>query len=287
VNEVSLGLWEGNRPVLVYNHGAIRHPTVTNEPSHAAYLHPIYGLDGEVLTDDFPKDHDYHRGLYWAWPHVTVAGREYDLWSLRGIRSEFRHWLGKEAKSNLAVLAVENTWMAGGQAVMREQVRIEVHRATSDSRAVDLELTWTPLEQAITLSGAPDKSYGGLTLRFGPRTKTYITEPMGRTSVDLLMKSLPWVDLSGDLSKGREGLSGAAIFVHPGHSDYPPTWMARHYGMLAVGWPGVTARTFPAGQSFSCRYRIWIHRQALGSAEMQKAYDAYCSQAKPPGPGDN
>src|SRR5262245_34988963 len=93
VTDKSLGLWEGNQPVFVYNHGPI---SPTNRPGasgRSGYLHPLYGLDGEVLTDDFPKDHDYHRGLYWAWPHIKIGANEYDLWSLRGIRSEFRRWL--------------------------------------------------------------------------------------------------------------------------------------------------------------------------------------------------
>src|SRR5215471_5321743 len=57
----SLGLWEGDRPVFVYNYGDIGSPSTPDVPKHSAYLHPIYGLDGEVLTDDFPKDHVYHR----------------------------------------------------------------------------------------------------------------------------------------------------------------------------------------------------------------------------------
>src|SRR5688572_15782855 len=62
VSGTSLGLWEGDRPVLVYNHGLI-HPQegIAGRP-RAAYIHPLYGLDGELLTDDFPKDHTYHRG---------------------------------------------------------------------------------------------------------------------------------------------------------------------------------------------------------------------------------
>ena len=63
LNGTSLGLWEGERPVFVYNYGDIASPTASAAPKHSAYLHPIYGLDGEVLTDDFPKDHVYHRGL--------------------------------------------------------------------------------------------------------------------------------------------------------------------------------------------------------------------------------
>jgi len=280
VSGQSMGLWEGNRPVLVYNHGVISNSNAPSQPGRATYFHPIYGLDGEALTDDFPKDHDYHRGLYWAWPHIKTVDHEYDLWSLRGIRSEFRRWLALETNSNLAILAVQNAWLTGDQEVMLETVRVEIHRASAQSRAIDLELTWSPIGQPISLWGAPGKSYGGLTLRFGPRSKTIITVPSGRASEDLVMMKLPWADFCGDLNKAQGGLSGAAIFVHPQHPDFPPTWMTRHYGMLAVGWPGVEPKTFPAGKSFSCSYRLWIHRNALSSAEIQKAYDAYCAEAK-------
>ena len=53
----SLGLWEGDKPVLVYNHGVLLKPGVPANRARSTYLHPLYGLDGEVLTDDFPKDH--------------------------------------------------------------------------------------------------------------------------------------------------------------------------------------------------------------------------------------
>jgi Family of unknown function (DUF6807) len=89
------------------------------------------------------------------------------------------------------------------------------------------------------------------------------------------MAKLPWADFCSDFGKDKNVLNGLAIFVHPDHADYPPTWMTRHYGVLAVGWPGMTPQTFPAAKSFSCRYRLWIHRNALGSAEIQKVYDAY------------
>ena len=282
INDKSLGLWEGERAVLVYNHSAISRPSVPTAQSRSSYFHPIYGLDGEVLTDDFPKDHVYHRGLYWAWPHIRIADQEYDYWSVRGIRTEFRRWIAQEIKSSVAVLGVENEWFVGDKEVMAEKVRIEVHPASSESRAIDIELTWTPTDRPVTLWGAEGKSYGGLTLRYGPRSKTIITVPAGRTSDDLVVTRLAWADLSGDFVQNANNLSGAAVFVHPEHPDYPPTWMTRHYGMLAVGWPGVTPQTFPVGKSFSCRYRLWIHRGAPEAAVIQKAYEAYCASVKLP-----
>ena len=137
-----------------------------------------------------------------------------------------------------------------------------------------------PTDRPVSLLGAEGKSYGGLTLRFGPRSKTIITVPGGRTSGDLVVTNLPWADLTGDLKKGSGDLSGIAVFVNPGHPDYPPTWMTRHYGLLAVGWPGVTPKTLPAGEPVTCRYRIWIHRGTPDAAEIQRAYADYCATAR-------
>jgi hypothetical protein len=297
VSEQSLGLWEGDSPVLVYNHGLIARPKVAGARPRACYFHPVYGLDGEIITDDFPKDHLYHRGMYWAWPHIKIGDQEYDLWSARGdLRQVFGRWLTKEASASAARLAVENAWVVGDKQLgdkqlVREQVQIEVHPAANNSRAIDLTLTWTPLDQPLTLWGAEGKSYGGFNFRFGLRTKTVIVvpektalpegvvAPAGHVSGDLVVTRLPWADLVGDF-QGAAGLSGAAVFVHPQHRDYPPTWMARHYGLLSVGWPGTEPQTFPANEPITCRYRIWIHRGNPAPAEIQKAYEAYCDQAK-------
>lgn len=286
----SVAILEGNKRVLVYNYGMIESPGLAGARPRSAYLHPVYGLDGEVLTDDFPKDHSYHRGVYWAWSHVKVDDAEYDSWSLRGIRTELERWLVKEARAGSAVLEVENSWQAGGRKLMKEWVRIESHPATEASRAIDVELRWTPVDRPVTLVGAEGKSYGGFTFRYGPRTKTVITIPEGRAPEDLLMTKMTWADFSADFKGagavvGREAegvkLSGAAVFVHRSHPDYPPMWMTRHYGVLAVGWPGVTPRTLQAGETIICRYRIWVHRGNPEAAVIQKAYEDYVtSEAK-------
>jgi hypothetical protein len=275
VNDKSLGLWEGEKPVLVYNHGMISRADAPQARERSCYFHPLYGLDGEVLTDDFPKDHVYHRGLYWAWSHITTGGKEYSLWDLRGIRTEFRRWLARETGNGVAALGIENVWIAEGQdEVVREQIRLRVHRATPQGRAIDVEATWTPIERPVTLQGAADKGYGGLTLRFAPRTGTVITLPEGRAKEDTVMTRHAWTDYSGSF-QGAPGKSGAAIFVHPKHPDYPLQWVNRNYGMVAAGWPGTTPKTLAAGESVTCRYRIWIHRGTPELAEIQKEFEAF------------
>jgi hypothetical protein len=284
VGDDSLGLWENDRPVLVYRFGEMSLPGVRMAGVRSSYIHPIYGLDGEVLTDDFPVDHYHHHGLFWGWPHVTIAGREYDLWKMRGIRIAFRRWLGQNSTASAAKLGVENAWMVRDKAVMNEEAWFEIHPATVESRNIDVTLQWTPTDAAITLGGAEGKSYGGVSLRFAPRKGTVITTPQGRASEDLLITRLPWADLSGRFAGGvassaagvsDPGYSGAALFIHPQHAGFPPEWMTRDYGLLAVGWPGVKPETLQPGKSVTCRYRIWIHRGNPTAEEIQKAYDAF------------
>ncbi len=273
-SDKSLGLWEGDKPVLVYNRGVISKPGVPADRARSTYIHPLYGLDGEVLTDDFPRDHYHHRGLFWAWPHVGIDGKEYDLWMLKGIEQRFERWIEKTANADGAVLDVENGWYVGGQKVMQERVQMRVHPATADGRMIDLDCTWTPVGKSITLAGAEGKSYGGLTLRFAPGTNTVITTPLGSPAEDLYMTNLPWADLTRLVAKEKQ-TSGAAIFVHPSHPDFPPQWLTRHYGVLCLGWPGVQAKTFPPGQPIRCRYRVWIHRGQPSGAQLERAFEAY------------
>ncbi len=275
VSDGSLALSEGDRPVLVYNHGVISRTNVPADRARSSYVHPLYGLDGEVLTDDFPKDHYHHRGLFWAWPHVRIGEQETDLWLLKGIRHQFERWLRRDAGQAAAVLGAQNAWMVGERKVVEEQVWLKVWPATADSRAIDLELILTPLNEPLTLRGAEGKSYGGLTLRFAPRVgETLITTPAGRDTNDLLIAHLPWADLSAQFA-GASRLSGAAVFIAPAHPAYPPEFMTRHYGVLCVGWPGVNAQTFPPGKPIRLTYRIWVHRGAPGVVALQKAYDAF------------
>ena len=82
----------------------------------------------------------------------------------------------------------------------------------------------------------------------GPAKATLITVPSGPAKDDLPDTPLAWADFTSQFA-GAASPSGGAIFVDPGHPDYPPTWLTRYYGPLCVGWPGVHAKTFEPGQA--------------------------------------
>ena len=284
IGDKSLKLSDGQAPVLVYNHGVITNEQVPKSDlrrSRGCYIHPLWGLGGEVLTDDFPKDHYHHHGVFWTWPHIGVEGKEHSLWDGSTIRDAFVRWICRQTGPVAAVLAVENGWFVGDKKVMIERVWMRTFRVSSDTRVLDLEFTWIPTDKPVTLQGAEGKSYGGLTVRFAPRSQqdTVITVPSGRTTEDLPDTPLAWADFTSRLGDAA-ALSGAAIFVHPQHPDYPPTWLTRHYGAMCVGWPGVKARTFEPGKPVRLDYRIWIHKSAVELDGLKGAYGAYVTATK-------
>jgi hypothetical protein len=166
-------------------------------------VHPLYGLDGEVLTDDYPADHVHHRGLFWAWPHVRVGKEEHDLWTLTGIRPRFERWTTRSATAEAAVLGVANGWYIGDRRVLAESVRFTVRPAADSARAIDVELQWTAADEPVTLWGAAGKSYGGLSLRFAPRQETAIVTAGGPQTKDLNLTRLNWADLSARFAPAR------------------------------------------------------------------------------------
>ncbi len=275
----TLRLTEHDKPVLAYNYGVITNakvPKTDNRRSRACYIHPLWSVNGEVLTDDFPKDHYHHHGVFWAWPHVEIEGQNHDLWMYKDIVQRTVARLACDAGPLTAVLGVENGWFVGDRKVMIERVWMAVAKATPTSRAIDLDFTWIPIDHPITLRGAEDKSYGGLAIRFAVKDqkKSVITVPSGAPTNDLPETPLPWADMTYPFA-GANQPSGAAIFVPRDHPDYPPTWLTRHYGPLCLGWPGVKGRTFLPGEPIHLRYRVWIHSGAVDTAALKAVYDAY------------
>ena len=184
VDDKSLKIFDGSTPVYVYNHGDItdeKVPVKDTRRTRACYVHPVWGLQGEVLTDDFPKDHYHHHGIFWAWPHVSIGDKQYDLWKYDNIKQEFVRWICRQAGPTGAVLAVENGWFADGKKVMIERCWMRTFSADQQSRSIDFQFVFIPVDNPITLRGAEGKSYGGLNMRFAVKDEkeAIITVPSG------------------------------------------------------------------------------------------------------------
>ncbi len=272
-----LSLSERERPVFVYRHQPQLVAGVAEKYRRATYIHPLFDLRGNVISDDFPKDHLHHRGLSWTWAHVGVGGEVHDLWAGEGVRQVFERWLAQETGPVCATIGVKNAWWTAQRKIMDEWVWIRAFPANEYGRAIDVLLTLRALEP-IDLSGRKEKGYSGFGLRYGPRQTTIITTPQGKEAADSDLKPLPWADETGNF-RGATSLSGAAIFQHSGNPRFPAGWCLRHYGFIGVSWPGVEIIHLEPGKTLTLRFRVWVHDGDAQDGKVQEAYDLF---AKPP-----
>lgn len=196
----SYTITEAGKPVLTYRFGEVPLPAGV-EAKHFAkratpydgayftdgsryggersnYIHPLYGFQGEPLTDDFPKDHLHHRGLWWSWCEVRRGERIGDLWAVCKIRAYPVAIRQQSATADRAVLQAVNVWRYDDDpvAVVEETVTIRVHRTAGSpgarSRAIDVDVRLEALVDGIAISGRQKVDYGGyggMTIRLHPR----------------------------------------------------------------------------------------------------------------------
>jgi hypothetical protein len=262
-------------------------PEKDHRRSRGCYLHPVWGVHGEILTADFPADHFHHHGVFWAWPYVGIGNRTFDLWEYRNIQQRFVKWLHRETGPVAAIIGVENGWFVGERKVVTERVWLTAFAAKPNSRTIDCSILLSAQKDPVTLQGREGKSYGGLVFRFDVwprrdaqisvkgREKPLLHEGNGLISKqDLSNTPLNWVDLTSNFP-GSPGRSGAAVFIHPSHPDYPPTWLTRSYGPQCVGWPGVKPYTLTPGSPINLKYRFWIHGDQQDPPSINQRYDTY------------
>ncbi len=273
-----LSLSERDRPVFVYRHKEQLAPGVPEKYRRSTYIHPLFDPRGNVITDDFPKDHVHHRGLSWTWAHVGIGGEVYDLWACEGVRQVFEKWIAQETGPVCATIGVKNAWWTAQEKIMDEWVWIRTFPADEYGRAIDALLTLKALEP-IDLSGRKEKGYSGFGLRYGPRQTTIITTPQGKEASDSDLKPLAWADETGNFGGSTTGLSGAAIFQHAGNPRFPAGWCLRYYGFIGVSWPGVEIIHLEPGKILTLRFRVWVHDGDAQAGKVQEAYDLF---AKPP-----
>ena len=256
-------VYEGNRPVLQYNDQLVSAPEgfTTNEDARkyavarSDYIHPLYGLDGQVLTHDFSKDHPHHRGIYWAWPEVAWQGKKGDLHALQNVFARPTEPATWRITPDYAEVTGNAHWLWEDKTpIVRETVTIRVWPSGGHGRFIDTILTFEAIDQTVTLGRRGLTAYGGLNIRLAP-----IGQLKLQPHADGLNPA--WSDCSG-IWKDSDHPAGLTVFESRRNPDYPGDYI--EYPTLPWFQP-----TFPRsgkayalekGQPLTLQYRFWIRR---------------------------
>jgi hypothetical protein len=252
-----LELSENGKPVYVYNYAMRLANGAPESKLRSSYLHPVFAPNGVTLTDDFPKDHWHHRGIFWAWPIVRYDGKQYDQWMALNPQTRFVRCIDTETEAKSATLAVENGWFLGETKIVKETIRIVTHPTQAGSRQMDFAITLEAVDQPVEISGAPEnqKGYGGFSVRFAKREQTVITTDKGREEKDTDMVPHPWAQLAA-VYDGKP--AALRIDIDAANPGAPNGWCLRNYGFLGVNFPGRQAFQLTRGWPLSLKYRVTV-----------------------------
>lgn len=286
-NGKSLLIQEGDKPVLSYNYQPVAPPAELDQTrwARACYIHPLYGIDGDVITQDFPSDHLHHRGIFWAWPHTHYGDRRMDLWLHEDCEPRFERWVHKDIRPDAAEVEVENAWVfkdSPATPIVRENIQFIVRPADAQSRAIDFRLRFTNVsDKDVSFLGATGKGYGGFCLRpDANRPGLEFTTALGPQKEDSLFIQTPWADQSSRTAANGP-YSGTAIFQNPANPGYPhPGWILRYYSFLGASWPHEQTEILPPGKTVELKYRVFIHKGTAEEAKVADAFKAYETDSK-------
>ncbi|MDY7109006.1 MAG: DUF6807 family protein, partial [Planctomycetota bacterium] len=275
VSDGVVDLMDGDQRVLRYMHA---YDASTPERLHETYkcYHHVFDARGEhVLTKGPGGLYTHHRGLFIGWNRLTVDGREYDFWHMKGVTQRHAGMLellaGPEAARQTALIH----WCDGeDKIVIAERRTVRVTRGGDGAMLViGFRSELTAERDDVLLLGDPEHA------GFQFRAHNDVAEGPPEVKAKYLFHEkdvdprketdLPWAVMSF-------GLNGKRYWVqHMNHPRNPsPTVYSayRDYGRF-----GAYPRTeIEAGETLILRYRLRIGEgDAPTRRALAQSYETY------------
>lgn len=258
--------YEGEKPVLFYRTAPKAMPDGTY--ARANYCHPVYGLDDQVLTEDFPADHLHHRGIFWAWHQVYVGNVPMgDMWACQDFTWDIHRVQILPSQPDAAALKASvywksSRWQEGRELFAQETVTIRVHETVHDTRLIDFDIEILALVEGMRLGGSNNvKGYGGFSTRIVLPKDIRMSDPNGPvTPQNTAVAAGDWMNFSGTFG---DTPSNFAILVHPSHPGHPRAWILRKSGSAQnLTYPGREPIPVSTRTPLVLRYRLVLHQNA-------------------------
>lgn len=279
-----LTLSVGGKKVLRYNHAVIEQPDPVF--SRSGYLHPIWTPSGKVATNDSPKNHLHHHGIWSAWTSSEFEGRKSNFWE------------SKEKQGRIECVKVEETVSGpvfggfkarhrfinlngpSGEKVALEEVwEVRVY-ALSDRFVFDLISTQTcATDQPLVIK---EYRYGGIGFR-GPadwegKTGVDFLTSEGKGRVDGHGGKAKWVSAFGKID-GAE--SSVSFLCHTTNFRFPQP-LRIHPDEPFFNWavPQGGPFSIEPGKPYVARYRFVVADGRMTREELDAAWSAYGEPTK-------
>ena len=254
------------------------------------YIHPVSLPGGPVLTAMAPKDHPWHRGLWFSWKFLNGV----NYW-------EFPAERPNQPDGKTAVTGPATVQASGATATVK--LRLEYSKAQvvlveertlagsfprpDGSYIIDWTSKFTAKDQDVVFERTPPQEapwggYGGLGFRASKTMREFrAIDSEGRTGrAGAHGKAARWMDFSGVFGEPDEKptAAGTAIFDHPSNPRHPAPWYLSDTTDLPYFGPALLfaePMTLKASESFAVRYRILVHPGPGDKTALEKEYQEF------------
>ena len=260
----SVALMNGDKVVWQHNHA---------KAEGKSYFHPLSTVDGEVLTWLRPKDHTWHRSMWFSWKMLN--GLNY--WEERGKerlsqgRTEIIGVKVKTSRKHSATIKMTLSYHPPEKPEVLSEVRtiavsrpdehgayyIDWQSVFTASGDVDVKIDRTPI------GGQPGGrgwgGYAGLSIRMAEATRgwSFLNSDGNKGKGGIHGKSALWLHASGKTPSGKD--AGLTMMDHPSNMRHPSIWYLEP-GMPYFS-PAVVFKephTLKKGESFTLTYRVFV-----------------------------
>src|SRR5690554_1148117 len=281
----SLKFEKSNEGILLLENGQPRffYQTATKSKDgkypRANYIHPLHGLNGEVLTEDFPEDHLHHHGIFWAWHQLYAEGKRVgDPWISEGITWDVKK-TSEKIKKGTAQIKAQVYWLQnpGDKPIVKENLLVSYERLDDGVYALTFDIKLTALVDGVEIGGSEDdKGYGGFSPRFMLPEDVRFNSTTGEVVPhNLPVQAGPWMNLTGSFDPSSSTPSGIVIMGEPEKLPSYKGWILRSQrSMQNVAFPGREPIAIPKNKSLSFRNQILVHK-GLTTEQIQGYYERF------------
>lgn len=268
---------EDNENVLFYQSEP---KNMNGEFERCNYIHPLWGLDGTVLTEDFPADHLHHRGIFWAWHQVWIGDKRIgDPWEIKDFDQNVTDIEFIAQKEGTAILKTSvdwksTQWKKAGEKVpyLKENTIISIHPKKGNYRRIDFEIRLLALEEDLSIGGSEDvKGYSGFSIRMKLPDDILFTGPGGNIEPqNEAVQSPGYINISGSLLGGNKN-GGVLILDNPENPGYPQSWIIRaKNSMQNAAYPGNTTIPISTQKPLVLKYSLLFYSGKMNDKKIQK-----------------
>jgi len=254
------------------------------------FFHPVALADGTVLTECRPKDHPWHRGLWWSWKFLNGLNYWEDdpnTWIAPG-RNEIVQTDYTQLIDGSTLVKLTVSYHPPDKPEVLSEVRIlKISPINADGGyRIDWTSAFTAADEDVLFDRTPIigdpcgvvwGGYAGLSVRLVRDSKNcQIVDSEGHTyNKEFNNAKAKWLDYTFEVA-GKP--AGIAILDHPSNLRHPTPWYViitkdmRYFSPAFIYYEPYTLK---AHQSLTLKYRIIIHPGRTDSASMEKQWTEF------------